>query len=154
MIDVIPVPEHNNTGEPGGPFNSFDISWIAPPASGTGHNFDFVSDRIGLAVDVIDTNTNLAVNALQGSNAVTDAGNASRVPATPPFLPSSRCTAIAPGSGAGRRTVYPICVSGFGANGNFGGFPGAQCCASRGNGVNPMSGPDGEISIARRQHSV
>ena len=24
-IDVIAVPEHNATGEPGGPFNSFDI---------------------------------------------------------------------------------------------------------------------------------
>ncbi|MGD0508747.1 MAG: hypothetical protein ABSA27_13170, partial [Terriglobales bacterium] len=23
VIDVIPVPEHNPTGEPGGPFNSF-----------------------------------------------------------------------------------------------------------------------------------
>ena len=38
-------------------------------------------------------------------------------------------------------------ISGFGANHNFGGFPGAQCCASRANGVNPMSGPDGlEVS--------
>ena len=26
----------------------------------------------------------------------------------------------------------------------FGGFPGAQCCAARANGVNPLSGPDGE----------
>ncbi|MGB7602570.1 MAG: hypothetical protein WBM24_19865, partial [Candidatus Sulfotelmatobacter sp.] len=24
VIDVVPVPEHNPTGEPGGPFNSFD----------------------------------------------------------------------------------------------------------------------------------
>jgi hypothetical protein len=32
---------------------------------------------------------------------------------------------------------------GFGPNGFFGGFPGAQCCASRGNGVNPLSGPNG-----------
>ena len=38
-------------------------------------------------------------------------------------------------------------ISGFGANHHFGAFPGAQCCASRGNGVNPMSGPDGlEVS--------
>src|SRR5208337_5552362 len=36
---------------------------------------------------------------------------------------------------------------GFGANHHFGGFPGAQCCAARANGVNPMSGPDGlEVS--------
>ncbi len=35
IINVIPVPEHNPTGEPGGPFNSFDISWIATtPAVG------------------------------------------------------------------------------------------------------------------------
>jgi hypothetical protein len=33
VIDVITVPEHNPTGEPGGPFNSFDDSWIAPPAA-------------------------------------------------------------------------------------------------------------------------
>ena len=33
VINVIPVPEHNNSGEPGGPFNSFDIStWrLIPP---------------------------------------------------------------------------------------------------------------------------
>ena len=30
IINVIAVPEHNPTGEPGGPFNSFDISTIAP----------------------------------------------------------------------------------------------------------------------------
>jgi hypothetical protein len=35
-------------------------------------------------------------------------------------------------------------IPGFGANGLFGGFPGAQCCAARANGVNPLSGPDGE----------
>ncbi len=34
-------------------------------------------------------------------------------------------------------------ITGFGANHHFGGFPGAQCCAARANGVNPMSGPDG-----------
>jgi hypothetical protein len=36
VINVIPVPEHNPTGEPGGPFNSFDISTIAPNPTGTG----------------------------------------------------------------------------------------------------------------------
>src|ERR1700689_5915928 len=65
----ITVPEHNPTGEPGGPFNSFDISWIAPPPGGSGHNLDYVSDRVGLTVDVFDTTTNLAVTALQGTNA-------------------------------------------------------------------------------------
>lgn len=143
VIDVITVPEHNPTGEPGGPFNSFDDSWIGPPASGTGHNLDFVSDRIGLTVDVFDTTTNLAVNALQGSNAVTDAGNGASPcdPTIPPLV-----SVYGNYTRFGCRTQNFHLVSGFGANGNFGGFPGAQCCASRGNGVNPMSGPDGETA--------
>ena len=62
----ITVPEHNPTGEPGGPFNSFDISWIDSV-----HHLDYVSDRIGLAVVVSDTINNVAVNAIQGVNAVT-----------------------------------------------------------------------------------
>jgi hypothetical protein len=36
-------------------------------------------------------------------------------------------------------------IPGFGANDLFGGFPGAQCCAARANGVNPLSAPDGEV---------
>ena len=50
----ITVPEHNPTGEPGGPFNSFDISWINQAT-----HRDYVSDRIGLAVVVVDTNQNI-----------------------------------------------------------------------------------------------
>ena len=132
----IPVPEHNPTGEPGGPFNSFDISWINPAT-----RLDYVSDRIGLAVVVIDTNTNLAVNALQGSNAVTGAGNQASPcdPSIPPLI-----SVFGNFTRFGCRNAPFHLSSGFGANGNFGGFPGAQCCASRGNGVNPMSGPDGE----------
>jgi hypothetical protein len=34
---------------------------------------------------------------------------------------------------------------GFGATGVFGGFPGAQYCAARANGVNLLSAPDGEV---------
>jgi hypothetical protein len=30
LIDVMIVPEHNPNGEPGGPFNIFDISWVDP----------------------------------------------------------------------------------------------------------------------------
>ena len=30
LIDVMLVPEHNPNGEPGGPFNIFDISWVDP----------------------------------------------------------------------------------------------------------------------------
>src|SRR6516164_4701885 len=70
VINIIPVPEHNPTGEPGGPFNSFDISLVDPV-----HHLFFVSDRIGLAVVVVDTINNLAVNTIGGQNAVTQAGN-------------------------------------------------------------------------------
>jgi hypothetical protein len=150
-IDVIPVPEHNPTGEPGGPFNSFDISWI-----NSATHRDYVSDRIGLAVVVVDTTSNLAINAIQGSNAVTGAGdqasmciqNAAGNDIIPPIVDvfgnftrfgcrTDLSTATPPGP-----TFHLI--SGFGANHHFGGFPGAQCCAARANGVNPMSGPDGE----------
>src|SRR5260370_42613350 len=34
-------------------------------------------------------------------------------------------------------------IPGFGASQLFGGFPGAQCCAARANGVDPPSAPDG-----------
>src|SRR5580693_6200981 len=59
VINVIAVPEHNNTGEPGGPFNSFDISWVDPV-----NHLDYVSDRIGIAVQVINTTNDLAVNSI------------------------------------------------------------------------------------------
>ena len=153
VIDVVAVPEHNPTGEPGGPFNSFDISWIDPV-----HHRDYVSDRIGLTVDVFDTVNNLAVNTIAGTNGVAGAGdNASmciQVPATnttpaidiiPPLVSVNGnftrfgCRTAVPGN------IAFSLASGFGANHQFGGFPGAQCCASRGNGVNPMSGPDGEV---------
>jgi len=132
----IAVPEHNPTGEPGGPFNSFDISWI-----NSATHRDYVSDRIGLAVVVVDTNQNIAINAIQGSNAVTNAGNAAS-PCDPSIPP--QVDVVGNFTRFGCRNAPFHLYSGFGANGNFGGFPGAQCCASRSNGVNPMSGPDGE----------
>jgi hypothetical protein len=167
VINVIPVPEHNGTGEPGGPFNSFDISWLTGPPSGGlagTHNLDYISDRIGVAVQVIDTNQDISVFSIQGSNAVAGAGNgASPCPtivqpgSTPPanvevippivdvFGNFSRYGCRTDLSWEGGPTFHLI--TGFGPNGNFGGFPGAQCCASRANGVNPMSGPDGlEVS--------
>jgi len=149
VLDIIPVPEHNPTGEPGGPFNSFDISWINGPT-----HRDYVSDRIGLAVVVIDTVNNIAVNAIQGSNAVTGAGDQASPcvkdaagndiipPTVDVFGNFTRFGCRTDMSYAGGPTFHLI--SGFGANHNFGGFPGAQCCAARANGVNPMSGPDGE----------
>jgi len=130
------VPEHNPTGEPGGPFNSFDISVI----DSVGHR-DYVSDRIGLTVDVIDTVNNVSVNTIGGANAVAQAGNnASPCIPTIPFLVS----AVGNPTRFGCRTLN-FSANGFGANGLFGGFPGAQCCASRGNGVNPLSSPNGEV---------
>jgi hypothetical protein len=132
----ITVPEHNPTGEPGGPFNSFDISWINQAT-----HLDYVSDRIGLAVVVVDTINNVSVNAIQGVNAVTAAGNQASVcdPSIPPTT-----DVVGNFTRFGCRNAPFHLISGFGANGKFGGFPGAQCCASRANGVNPMSGPDGE----------
>ncbi len=156
VIDVIPVPEHNNTGTPGGPFNSFDISWIAQNPTGAGHNLDYVADRIGIAVQVIDTTTDLAVNSIAGQNGVSGAGNNASIcvqttttppePIIPPILTVNGnftrfgCRTAVPG------TTEPFGLSsGFGPNGNFGGFTGAQCCAARSQGVNPMSGPNGVV---------
>ena len=171
VINVIPVPEHNPTGEPGGPFNSFDISTIAPNVTGTGGPYlDYISDRIGLAMVVIDTSQDIAVNAIQGQNAVAGAGNqASPCPVIPEpgVTPATNGAVIPPIIDVfGNFTRYGCrddvswettatvaspkfhLNTGFGASDLFGGFPGAQCCASRANGVNPMSGPDGNTTTA------
>jgi hypothetical protein len=135
VLDIIPVPEHNPTGEPGGPFNSFDISFLDPI-----HRLDYVSDRIGLDVVVVDTKQNIAVNTITGANGVAGAGdNASPCVSTIPPIVSvlGNWTRFGCRNGA-------FHIPGFGANGLFGGFPGAQCCGARANGVNPLSGPDGE----------
>ncbi len=50
LIDVMIVPEHNPNGEPGGPFNIFDISWVDPT-----NRLFFVTDRIGLDVPIFST---------------------------------------------------------------------------------------------------
>jgi hypothetical protein len=145
-IDVIPVPEHNPTGEPGGPFNSFDIGVF----DSVNHKF-FVSDRVGLVVAVIDSNTDIASNIIGGVNSVSGAGNfaspcakdAAGNDIIPPIL-----TAFGNFTRYGCRTAIPggvtFTIPTFGANHFFGGFPGAQCCAARANGVNPLSAPDGE----------
>ncbi len=70
LIDVMLVPEHNPNGEPGGPFNIFDISWTDP----VNRNY-FVSDRIGLDVPVFNTVSNIALFAVGGQNSVAEAGN-------------------------------------------------------------------------------
>jgi hypothetical protein len=143
VINVIPVPEHNATGEPGGPFNSFDISTIAPNPAVQGHYLDYISDRIGIAMQVIDTSQDIAVFSIQGSNAISGAGNGASPcdPSIPPII-----SVFGNFTRFGCRNAPFHLDTGFGANGNFGGFPGAQCCASRANGVNPMSGPDGNTT--------
>lgn len=152
IINIIPVPEHNPTGAPGGPFNSFDISWVDP----VNHRF-FVSDRIGLDVVVVDTLKNVALNAIGGDNTV----------AIPASLTPSPCIKDAAGNDVipplrsvsqtnftrfGCRTAPPggtaFSIPNFGASGDFGGFPGAQCCAARANGVNPLSCPCGIVVTA------
>ncbi len=151
VLDVISVPEHNPTGEPGGPFNSFDISWIQNPptggAAGT-DNLDYVSDRIGIAVQVIDTATDLGVYSIAGMNGISGAGNNASscmnelVNAAQPIPPI--VSVLGNWTRFGCRTGA-FHIPGFGANGNFGGFTGAQCCAARANGINPLSGPNGEV---------
>ncbi len=146
IIDIIPVPEHNPTGEPGGPFNSFDISVVDP----VNHRF-YVSDRIGLDVVVVDTLHDVAMNTIAGFNSVAQAGNNASLCVTdshgnaiiPPML-----TGLGNFTRFGCRTGAFSLPGGVGANGTFGGFPGAQCCASRANGVNPLSAPDGEAITA------
>jgi hypothetical protein len=141
VIDIMPVPEHNPTGEPGGPFNSFDIS-VTDSAN---HRF-FVSDRIGLDVAVFDTQQDVAVNFFAGANGVAGGGinasacatDAAKATFIPPIV-----TGFGNWTRFGCRTLN-FHIPGFGANGLFGGFPGAQCCAARANGVNPLSAPDGE----------
>jgi hypothetical protein len=149
VINVIAVPEHNPTGEPGGPFNSFDISWISPPPSGGGagtDNLDYVSDRIGVAVQVIDTANDLAVYSIAGANGVSGGGdNASPCvpvgtdPVSPPIV-----SVLGNWTRFGCRTGN-FHIPGFGANGLFGGWVGGQCCAARANQINPLSGPNGIV---------
>lgn len=145
LIDVIPVPEHNPTGTPGGPFVSFDISVVDP----LNHKL-YVSDRIGLDVVVVDTINNIAINTIGGANEVAQAGNN----ASPCLKDSLNHDIIPPLLSAlgnftrfGCRT-FSFSIPGFGSNGLFGGFTGAQCCASRANGVNPLSCPCGIIITA------
>jgi hypothetical protein len=144
IIDIIPVPEHNPTGAPGGPFNSFDISWVDP-----GTHRDYVSDRIGLDVAVFDTINNVAVNNITGANGVAGAGIVASgcfgTDIIPPLV-----SALGNFTRFGCRTMN-FHLPGFGPNQLFGGFTGAECCASRGNGVNPLSCPCGIVVTADGQ---
>ncbi|HXN29864.1 MAG TPA: hypothetical protein VN902_22270 [Candidatus Acidoferrales bacterium] len=141
LIDVMNVPEHNPNGEPGGPFNIFDISWVDP----VNRNY-FVSDRIGLDVPVFNTVSNIALWAIGGQNSVAEAGNNSSLCWVDP---TSGETIPPITTAQGNFTRFGCKTDGFrlpgffGPNGNFGGFVGGQCCASRANNLNPLSGPNG-----------
>jgi hypothetical protein len=145
LIDVMLVPEHNPNGEPGGPFNIFDISWTDPT-----NRLYFVTDRIGLDVPIFSSVSNTALFAVGGDNSVAEAGiNASTCwvdPVTGETIPPIT-------SAQGNFTRFGCKTNGFrlpgffGPNGHFGGFMGGQCCASRANNLNPLSGPNGlEVS--------
>jgi hypothetical protein len=145
LIDVMQVPEHNPNGEPGGPFNIFDISWVDP----TTRTYS-VSDRTGLDVPVFSTTSNIALWSIGGDNSVSEAGlNASSCwvdPVSGETIPPLT-------SAQGNYTRFACKTNGFrlpgffGPNGHFGGFMGGQCCASRSNNLNPLSGPNGlEVS--------
>ena len=155
VIDTVPVPEHNPTGEPGGPFNSFDISWFDPNLRRI-----YTSDRIGLDIVVTDSVLDQAVNTIGGLNEVAQAGDNNSVclPGIPSIITGMgavRDNTLGVGAtndltrfgcrNAGFFDNFSTFFPGFGAHGGFGGFPGAQCCASRANGVNPLSGPDGNL---------
>jgi hypothetical protein len=151
LIDVMIVPEHNPNGEPGGPFNIFDISWVDPT-----NRLYSVSDRIGLDVPVFSTTSNIALWAIGGQNSVSEAGNNASPCWLDPVLsvPNGPAATIPPITSAqgnytrfGCKTDGFRLPGGFGPNGLFGGFPGGQCCASRSNNLNPLSGPNGlEVS--------
>jgi hypothetical protein len=145
LINTMLVPEHNPNGEPGGPFNIFDISWV-DPATRT----YFVSDRIGLDVPVFSTTSDIALWAIGGDNSVAEAGNN----ASPCWADPNTGETIPPlATAQGNYTRFGCKSNGFrlpgflGPNGHFGGFLGGQCCASRANNLNPLSGPNGlEVS--------
>jgi hypothetical protein len=143
LIDVMIVPEHNPNGEPGGPFNVFDISWVDPT-----NRLFFVSDRIGLDVPIFSTITNIALFAVGGDNSIAEAGNNASVcdPSIPPIT-----TAQGNFTRFGCKNAPFRLPGGFGPNGHFGGWMGGQCCASRSNNLNPLTGPNGlEVSADGR----
>jgi hypothetical protein len=78
---------------------------------------------------VIDTQNDIAVGAIGGDNSVSSGQAPSPCD---PSIPVDRLDVLGQVERFGCR-----------GDGNFGGFPGAQCCASRANGVNPLSSPAG-----------
>ena len=146
LIDVMLVPEHNGNGEPGGPFNIFDISWVDPV-----NHLYYVTDRVGLAVPVFSTKTNIALAAIGGDNSITEAGNNAsgcfQIDNGPGNSPTQVIPPITTAQGNytrfGCKTMGFRLPGFFGPNGHYGGFVGGQCCASRSNNLNPLTGPNG-----------
>jgi hypothetical protein len=150
LIDVMLVPEHNPNGEPGGPFNIFDISWTDPS-----HRLYYVTDRIGLDVPMFNTDSNIALWAIGGDNSIAEAGNnASICWADTSTGATAGETIPALTTAQGNYTRFACKTNGFrlpgffGPNGHYGGFLGGQCCASRANNLNPLTGPNGLESSA------
>jgi hypothetical protein len=149
LIDVMLVPEHNPNGEPGGPFNIFDISWTDPA-----NRLYYVTDRIGLDVPVFSTVSDTALWAIGGDNSVAEAGlNASACWVDTTNAATLGETIPPTTTAQGNFTRFGCKTNGFrlpgffGPNGHFGGFIGGQCCASRANNLNPLTGPNGlEVS--------
>ena len=111
----------------------------------------YVSDRVGLDVPIFNTVSNIALWAIGGDNSIAEAGfNASSC-----WVDASTGETIPPITTAqGNFTRFGCKTNGFrlpgffGPNGHSGGFPGGQCCASRSNNLNPLSGPNGlEVSV-------
>lgn len=146
QIGIMLVPEHNGNGEPGGPFNIFDISWVDSV-----NHFYYVTDRIGLDVPMFSTRSDIAVAAIGGDNSVAEAGNNASTcfdtVKTPTDPPGSTIPPITSAQGNytrfGCKTMGFALPGGFGPNGHYGGFLGGQCCASRSNNLNPLTGPNG-----------
>jgi hypothetical protein len=141
LINTLLVPEHNGNGEPGGPFNIFDIGWV----DSVNHLY-YVSDRVGLDVPIFDTTRDVAVFDLAGDNSIADSG----VNPSPCFKDPATGTTIPPIANAvgnftrfGCKTLNFRLPGFFGPDGNFGGWVGGQCCASRSNNLNPITGPNG-----------
>ena len=140
LIDTMLVPEHNGNGEPGGPFNIFDIGWVDPL-----NHLYYVTDRVGLSVPMFNTVRDVAVFDIGGDNSIADSGNnvsSCFVDAVGNTIPPI-ITAQGNYTRFGCKTLGFRLAGGFGPNGHFGGFVGGQCCASRSNNLNPLTGPNG-----------
>src|SRR3984885_10443380 len=129
------VPEHTPNGEPGGPFNIFDISWVDPT-----NRLYTVSDRIGLDVPVFSTTSNIALWAIGGQNSVSEAGNNASACWFDPEAPTATIPPIT--SAQGNYTRFGCKTDGFRLpgffrpNSHFGGHLRTQRLRCRSNNPN------------------